>query len=54
MIRQTLLQFAYNRVARGEPMPGVISTNDNQQPVGSAIDNILFIAECMREEEIEK
>lgn len=49
--RNTMVGFAYQRVAAGEPMPGVIVTT-NEQTVGSAINDILLIAEFMPEEEI--
>jgi hypothetical protein len=38
-------------VAAGEPVPGVIATT-NEQSIGSAIDDILLIAEYMLAEEI--
>lgn len=38
--RNTMIGFAYQRVAAGEPVPGVIATT-NQQSIGSAIDDIL-------------
>jgi hypothetical protein len=49
--RNTLIGFALDRVAVGEPVPGIISTT-NKQPIGAAIDDIMLIAECMSEEEI--
>ncbi len=49
--RSTMVGFAYRRVAAGEAVPGVIVTT-NEQSIGSAIDDILLIAECMPEEEI--
>ena len=49
--RNTMVGFAYQRVAAGEPVPGVIATT-NEQAIGSAIDDILLIAEYMPEEEI--
>ena len=42
--RQTMLAFAYERVAAGEAVPGLIATID-EQSVGEAIDDILAIAE---------
>ncbi len=47
-----MVDAAYRRVAAGQPVPGVIVTT-NEQSVGSAIDDILLIAEFMPEEEIE-
>jgi hypothetical protein len=49
--RNTMVGFAYQRVAAGEPVPGVIATT-NEQSISSAIDDILLIAEYMPEEEI--
>lgn len=49
--RETMIGFAYERLARGEPLPGVILTT-NEQSVGTAIEHILMIATCMSEEEI--
>jgi hypothetical protein len=49
--RNTMLGFAYRRVAAGELVPGVIATT-NEQSIGSAIDDILLISEFMPEEEI--
>ena len=49
--RNTMVGFAYRRVAAGEPVPGLIVTT-NEQSVGSAIDDILLIAECISVEEM--
>lgn len=49
--RKTMIGFAYQRVAAGEPVPGLIATT-NEQPIGEAIDDILLVAEYMREGEI--
>ena len=46
-----MVGFAYQRAAAGEPVPGVIATT-NEQSIGSAIDDILLVAEYMPEEEI--
>ena len=46
-----LVGFAHQRVATGEPMPGLIAKT-NEQSIGSAIDDILIVAEYMPEEEI--
>lgn len=51
--RNTMVGFAYQRVAAGEPVVGVIATA-NDQSIGDAIDDILLIAECMSEEEIKE
>src|SRR5438876_10761451 len=37
--RNTMVGCAYQRVAAGEPVPGVIATT-NEQAIGSAIDDI--------------
>lgn len=49
--RNTMVGFAYQRVALGESMPGLIVTT-NEQSLGLAIDDILVIAEYMAEDEI--
>ena len=49
--RETMIGFAYERLEAGEPMPGVILTN-NEQSIGTSIEQILMIAECMSEDEI--
>ena len=46
-----MVGFAYQRVAAGEAVPGLIVTT-NEQSIGSAIDDILLVAECMSEAEI--
>jgi hypothetical protein len=47
-----MVRHARRRVAAGQIVPGLIATT-NKQPIGSAIDDILYIAECMSEEEIQ-
>jgi hypothetical protein len=49
--RNTMVGFAYQRVAGGDSVPGLISTT-NEQSIGAAIDDILLIAEYMPAEEI--
>ncbi len=49
--RNTMVGFAYQRVTAGEPMSGVIATT-NEQSIGSTIDDILLVAQCMSETEI--
>ena len=49
--RNTMVASAYDRFTAGESVPGVIVTT-NAQAVGSAIDDILLIAECMTATEI--
>lgn len=41
----TMADFAYERVAAGEPMPGVLLVRE-RFPVGRAIDEILLTDEC--------
>ena len=50
--RNTMVGFAYQRVAAGGPVPGLIATT-NEQSIGSTIDDILVVVEFMPEEEIE-
>ncbi len=49
--RNTMVGFAYQRATAGEPMPGLIATT-NDQSIGSAIGDILLIAEFMPEDQI--
>ena len=49
--RNTMIGFAFQRIEAGEPVPGLIATT-NDQSTGSAIDDILLIAEYMQEDEI--
>ncbi len=49
--RNTMVGLAYQRLAAGEPVTGIITTT-NDQSVGDAIDDILLIVECMPDEEI--
>ena len=46
-----MVGFAYQRVETGEPVPGLIVTT-HEQSIGSAIDDLLLLAEYMPEEEI--
>jgi hypothetical protein len=48
--RATLLGLAYERVARGEPMSGVIAV-DEQGAIGPAVDDILLLLECTFDDE---
>jgi hypothetical protein len=48
--RNTMIKFAYQRVAAGKPVPGLIVTT-NEQAIGLAIADILLVAEYMSEEE---
>lgn len=49
--RNTMVGLAIARIAAGEPMPGLIVTT-TRQSLGSAIDEILLIAELMSENEM--
>jgi predicted nuclease of predicted toxin-antitoxin system len=49
--RNTMIAFAYQHATDGEPTPGLVVTS-NGQSIGSAIEQILLIIECMSEEEI--
>jgi hypothetical protein len=48
--RDTMPNFAYDRVRAGQPMPGVFLVSD-LMPVGQAIDEILLAVECLTPEE---
>jgi hypothetical protein len=49
--RNTMVGLAYQRVANGDPVPGLIVTT-NQQSIGRAIDDIVLLAECLSEDEM--
>ena len=49
--RNTMLGLAYQRAAEGASVPGLIATT-NEQSIGSAIDDILVVADCMSEQEL--
>jgi len=49
--RNTLTAAAYERIARGEFMAGVVVVDD-QMGIGQAIDELLIIAECSRDNEL--
>lgn len=48
----TLTRYAYDRVQAGHPMPGVFEVS-RRVPLRQAIEDLLLIAECSREEEWE-
>ncbi len=50
--RNTLVGLAYQRAAIAQPMAGVIATSMGQS-IGSAIDDILMVAACLSEQEIQ-
>jgi hypothetical protein len=45
-----MTRFAYERIARGEPMPGVIEVRA-RAPTGEVIDDLLLIVECALNDE---
>jgi hypothetical protein len=50
--RNTMVSIAHQRAAAGAPSPGLI-VSTNSQSIGSAIDDVLLIAEFMSESEIQ-
>jgi predicted nuclease of predicted toxin-antitoxin system len=48
--RATMPDFAFGRIAAGQPMAGVFILND-RQPVRQAIDELLLIDDCSETEE---
>jgi hypothetical protein len=48
--RDTIPNFAYDRVRAGQLMPGVFLVSD-LMPVGQAIDEILLAVECLTPDE---
>ena len=48
--RNTMVGLAYQRVAAGELVPGLIATT-GEQSIGLAIDDILLVAENMSKQE---
>lgn len=48
--RETMPNFAYDRVRAGKPMPGVFLVSD-LMPLGQAIDEMLLAVECLPAEE---
>jgi predicted nuclease of predicted toxin-antitoxin system len=48
--RATMPDFAYDRVASGESMPGMFILND-RFPVGQAIQEILLVVACSEQAE---
>lgn len=50
--RSTMIGYAYERVAAGRPMPGVVAVRQ-RMPIGQAIEEILLLIECSLEDELE-
>jgi len=48
--RDTMPNFAYERVRAGQPMPGVFLVSD-LMPTGQAIEEILLAIECLSADE---
>ncbi|MEM7793293.1 MAG: DUF5615 family PIN-like protein [Cyanobacteria bacterium P01_C01_bin.118] len=48
----TITKYAYERVAKGYPMPGVIEVRTDA-PIGQIIEDILLILECIATGELE-
>jgi Domain of unknown function (DUF5615) len=48
----TITRFAYDRVAQGFPMPGVIEVSTNAR-VGQVIEDILLLMDCSLDGELE-
>ncbi|MDJ0702594.1 MAG: DUF5615 family PIN-like protein [Leptolyngbyaceae cyanobacterium MO_188.B28] len=48
----TITKYAYERVAKGYPMPGVIEVRTDV-PIGQIIEDILLILECISTGELE-
>jgi hypothetical protein len=49
---KTMPRYAYQRVATGDPMPGVVAVG-SLVPVARAIEDLLILTECSREGEWE-
>lgn len=48
----TITRYAYERVAQGYPMPGVIEVRTDVA-IGQVIDDILIVLECLEKGEME-
>lgn len=48
--RETMPNFAHERVKAGQPMPGLFLVS-NVMPLGQAIEEILLAHDCLSEEE---
>lgn len=48
----TMVGHAYERVAAGQPMPGVVVVR-HTMPIGQAIEDVLIAVQCLPEGEIE-
>jgi hypothetical protein len=50
--RSTLIGHAYERIERGDPMPGVIVMPPHHWRIGKALDDVLLIANICEPEEL--
>jgi predicted nuclease of predicted toxin-antitoxin system len=48
----TITRYAYERIAEGQPMPGVIEVTSDA-PIGRVIEDILVVLVCSLEGELE-
>jgi hypothetical protein len=49
--RNTMVDFAWERIGAGLPLPGLIVTTSDQS-IGGAIDDIVLLITCMSESEM--
>lgn len=45
-----MTKYAYERLERGEAMPGLIEVGDHL-PIGLVIEDLLLLAECSRDDD---
>ena len=48
----TMTKYAYQRIAAGQRMPGVLAVSQSL-PIGRVIEGLLLLAECALEGELE-
>lgn len=48
---KTIPKYAYERVAAGQPVPGIITIPDTL-PIGQAIEELQLVVECSGEQEL--
>lgn len=48
---RTIARYAYERVAAGKPMPGVVEVPD-LMPIGQAIEELMMVVQLMEPQEI--
>lgn len=48
----TITRYAYERIAAGQPMPGVVEVTSDE-PIGRVIEDILVLLACSLEGELE-